>query len=254
MSQDTRPAPLDDDGSSTAFADFRITHSAELLRWVQQLRDANVPVILNGPDGQSYCSTVWTVDSANGRLSFSADEAHVQLQHLIDSDEVVAVAYLDSIKLQFEVDQPVLVRSAQGSALQARMPREMFRFQRRSSFRVRTAGQGGPLAHLRHPSIPEMQLNLRIMDVSIGGCALHLPESTPPIQPGTRFQRVRVELDADTRFHSGLMLHHVGNTHAGGGQRLGCEWQEMDGAAQRLLQRFIDGAQKRRRFLTLSLS
>ncbi|MFN9452160.1 MAG: flagellar brake protein [Rubrivivax sp.] len=251
MSQDTRPAALDDSGSAAALADFRISSPPEIMRWLQQLRESSVPVILNGPDGQSYCTTLWTTDTANQRMTFSADEQHLQLQQLVDNDEVVAVAYLDNVKLQFDVRQPVLVRGAQGCALQAQLPREMFRFQRRSSFRVRTAERSGPVAQLRHPSMPEMMLKLRIMDVSIGGCSLRMPDDTPPLQPGTRVQRVLVELDTDTRFHSGLLLHHIGSSPGGHGVRLGCEWVDMEAAAQRLLQRFIDGAQKRRRLLTL---
>jgi flagellar brake protein len=240
MSQDTRPAPLDDSATAAALAEFRITQPQELTRWLQQLRDSSAMVVLNGPGGLSYCTTLWTLDSANGRMTFSADEQHVQLQRLVDSDEVVAVAYLDNIKLQFDVHQPVIVRGTQGCALQARLPREMFRFQRRNSFRVRTADRQGPKVQLRHPSMPDMQLNLRVLDV------------VPPLQPGTRFQRVRVDLDADTRFHASIVLHHVaGSTHSNG-LRLGCEWVDMDAAAQRALQRFIDSTQKRRHFLSLA--
>lgn len=252
MSQDTRPAPLDDSGTAAALSEFRISQPQELLRWLQQLRESGAPVFLNGPEGQAYCATLWTTDSANRRMTFSADEHHVQLQRLVDGDEMVAVAYLDSIKLQFEVRQPVIVRGARGCALQARLPSEMFRFQRRNSYRVRTLERNGPQAQLRHPSMPDMLLNLRIMDVSIGGCALRLPDDVPLLQPGTRFQRVRVELDADTRFHAGILLQHVASAPGSSGLKLGCEWVDMDAAAQRSLQRFIDCAQKRRHFLSLA--
>jgi c-di-GMP-binding flagellar brake protein YcgR len=252
MVQDTRPAPLDSAETAAALDEFRISQPKEVLRWLQQLREADVPVILNGPDGQSYSATLWTTDSANQRMTFSADDQHLQLQRLVDGDEIVAVAYLDAVKLQFEVRQAVLVRSAQGCALHARLPRELFRFQRRGSFRVRTGERQGPVAQLRHPSIPDMQLTLRVLDVSIGGCALWLPQDVPDLQPGTRLSQVRIELDADTRFAAGLLLHHVASAAGGGGRRLGFEWASIESSAQRALQRFIDHAQKRRRFLSLS--
>jgi c-di-GMP-binding flagellar brake protein YcgR len=45
-----------------------------------------------------------------------------------------------------------------------------------------------------------MQLALRVLDVSIGGCALLLPADVPALEPGVTLQGVEIELDADTRF------------------------------------------------------
>ena len=132
------------------------------------------------------------------------------------------------------------------------MPREMYRFQRRSSFRVRTLGRGTPTALLRHPSIPDMQLGLRVLDVSIGGCALLLPGDVPPLNAGLEIRGVRIEIDPDTRFDADLLLHHVTQIQTPSrGARLGCEFMHVQAQAQRALQRYIDQTQKRRRLLSL---
>lgn len=250
MFLDTQPAALGDDGLD-ALAAFRVGSSAEVLALLRQLSEASVPVNLAASDGTSYTTTLWSFDRARGSVSFSADEHHAQLTRLIDADEVVAVAYLDAVKLQFDVDDLVLVRGPRSCALQAAFPRSLYRFQRREAYRVRTLDSGTPTAHLRHPAIPEMQLGLRVLDVSIGGCALMLPADVPPLQPGTRIETVHVELDADTRFTAGLVIHHGSVLSPGSHHRLGCEWQRMDGAALRALQRYIDSTQKRRRLLQL---
>lgn len=231
--------------------DFRVTGAAEIARWLAELRERAIPVILNAPDGTSYTSTLWSVDARAGHVSFSADAAHREPPRLVEADEAVAVAYLDSVKLQFDVPSLLFVRGSEGCALQAPYPRTLYRFQRRETFRVRTLEHGGPTLHLRHPSMPEMALALRILDVSVGGCSLHLPDDVPPLQPGTRLQSVHVDLDADTRFAAGLLLHHVASLPSGSGHRLGCEWWRVDAAAQRALQRYIDNTQKRRRQLAL---
>jgi c-di-GMP-binding flagellar brake protein YcgR len=128
------------------------------------------------------------------------------------------------------------------------MPAELYRFQRRASYRVRTLAQSTPAAHLRHPSIPDMALALRVLDVSMGGCALFVPDNVPPIAPGVERRGVRFELDVDTRFTASLHLHHVTSVQPGArGVRLGCELVHMDGVAARALQRYIDLTQKRRR-------
>ncbi len=248
----TQVATLDNAGPHDAWAEFRVGLPAERLQLLRELRDRAAPVVLSAADGSALGTTVWAVDTAAQRLNFSVDPANLQLSGLVDADEVVAVAYLTSVKLQFELHELVLVRGQGSCALQSTLPDEIYRFQRRGGFRVRVPERHAPLARLRHPAVPEMQLALRLLDVSIGGCALWLPHDVPPLQAGTAFGSVRIELDAETRFDVRMTLQHVSGTghDCATGARLGCEWQQMGGPAERALQRFIDRTQQRRRFLT----
>jgi c-di-GMP-binding flagellar brake protein YcgR len=241
---------LDAGGGVDAYADFRV-QQREIQSLLKQLAIDATPVHLTGPD-VSLTTLVWTVDCTQARINFSADADSPQLQRLLELEEATCVAYLDAVKLQFDVGQLVLVRGAKSCALQSDMPREMYRFQRRGSFRVRTQGGGTPTALLRHPSIPDMQLGLRVLDVSIGGCALLLPGDVPPLAAGLEIRGVRIELDADTRFDGDLLLHHVTSIqNQSRGSRLGCEFMHVQPQAQRALQRYIDQTQKRRRLLSL---
>ncbi|MBA4175221.1 MAG: flagellar brake protein [Leptothrix sp. (in: Bacteria)] len=261
MFDDTRPAELDSSGSSDPWSEFRVAQPQERLELLRALRDGGVPVVLNTPDGTSMTVTLWTLDAEQGRINLSVDAAAPQLQPLVEADETVAVAYLESVKLQFDLQDFMLVHGTGSSALQCRLPEEIYRFQRRNAYRVRTRGKHGPQARFRHPSMPEMLIELRVLDISIGGCALWLPPDVPPLQAGTLVAEVHIELDADTRLTSAVGLQHVaaqGPFHGspGGngtqGVRLGCEWRELPPAAERVLQRWIDRTQRRRHLLTLS--
>lgn len=251
--QDTRPASLQQ-MTGDATDEFRVNHPTELLALLRQLADQNVRVHLSAPGGTAYVTTVWTVDGQQRRLSLAADAAQPAVRDLIDVGEATAVAYLDSVKLQFDLQQLVLVHGTRDSVLQAALPAVLYRFQRRSSFRVRTPANAAPTATLRHPSLPDMLLALRVLDVSIGGCALALPADVPPLAAGIGLPGVHVELDADTRFETTLTLQHVsgGMGSTSTGQRLGCAFGKLDGAAQRALQRYIDQTQKRQRLFSLS--
>ena len=252
MFLDTQPAALGASGGIDPYAEFRVQQTREITALLKQLATDATPVMLSGPDCAGLTTVVWSLDSAQRRVIFSADADSPQLQRLIEVEEATCVAYLDSVKLQFDVQHLVLVRGAKSCSLQADMPREVYRFQRRSSFRVRTAGRGTPTALLRHPSIPDMQLGLRVLDVSIGGCALMLPADVPPLNAGLEIRGVRIELDPDTRFDADLLLHHVTRIQTPSrGARLGCEFMHVQPQAQRALQRYIDQTQKRRRLLSL---
>lgn len=252
MTLHTQPAVLDAVGGIDPYAQFRIQQPREIAALLKELINDATPVIISGPETAGFTTMLWTIDTAQRRVNFSVDPDSPQLQLLLEREEATCVAYLDAVKLQFDVEQLVLVRGAKSCALQATMPREMYRFQRRGSFRVRTLGRGSPTALLRHPSIPEMQLGLRVLDVSIGGCALLLPGDMPPMNAGVEIRGVRIELDPDTRFDSDLQLHHVTAIQTPSrGVRLGCEFMHVQPPAQRALQRYIDQTQKRRRLLSL---
>lgn len=249
---ETLPAPLAADGRPDALAEFRIDHPREVGAVMRQLMDAAAPVHLSTAGGAALSTVVWTVDSAARRVVLSADARHPQLQALVEAPEATAVSYLDAVKLQFDLHGLLLVHGAQQCTLQAAMPRELYRFQRRDSFRVRTLEHTAPTARLRHPALPEMQLALRVLDVSASGCALFVPEDVPPLPPGADVAGAVLELDADTRLAATLRLHHVTQIQpASRGSRLGCELMHMDPMARRLLQRYIDQTQKRRRLMAL---
>jgi flagellar brake protein len=250
MFQHTQPARLDDSGGTDPWAPFAVQHKSEVLELLRQMRDASAPVVLAAPSGSSLSSTLWSLDTTTSRLSFSADAGAPQLQDLVDADEAVAVCYLDSVKLQFDLDHLILVRSANTTVLQAGLPSRLYRFQRRGSFRVRPAGRVGPQITLRHPALPDMLLELRLLDVSVGGCAVLLPQDVPELRPGTLLHGVQVELDSETAFVVSLQMHHVSSLHVGG-HRIGCEWHRIEPGAERALQRYVNQTQKRQRLLSL---
>jgi flagellar brake protein len=250
---DTQPAPIDDGGGVDPYAAFRVESPRDIAALLRELTDTSTPVRLAAPNGIGMSTVIWTVDAAGGRLSMRAELDDPQLQALIEADEATAVAYLESVKLQFELEQLVLVRSPRSCALQARMPSIVYRFQRRESYRVRTLERTAPSALLRHPARLDLQFTLRVLDVSIGGCALLMPENVPPPEVGSLLPGTRIELDADTRFVATLRLQHITSIqHNAHGVRLGCAMIDLDGEAERALQRYIDQTQKRRRLLSLN--
>ena len=230
--------------------DYRISSPVEVAALLKRLAEANVQVSLSSPGGTSITASLWTVDAKHDMVSFSLLADEPRLDELVESDEATVVGYLDSIKLQFDVSDLVLVHRGSEKALHGSFPKELFRFQRRNGFRVQPMLRTTPVAKLRHPMIPDMQLALRILDVSIGGCALFLPNDVPTLDAGVLMNGVIMDLDADTRVHTGLRLQHVTSLNPeSGGVRLGCEMVAPGSEGLRALQRYIDQTQKRRRML-----
>lgn len=252
MFEPTQPAALDPLGEPDRFAEFRVSDPIEVRALLKSLVDAGTLVNLSASDGSAYTTTLWTVDAHQRKITFTADMRAPNVERLVEAEDAVAVAYLDQVKVQFELNDRVLVHGRQACVIQAALPAVMYRFQRRNAFRVRTLERSAPVARFRHPGLPEMALALRVLDVSMGGCALHLPRDVPAVQPGSVINGCTVQLDADTDFRANLMVHHVTSLQSQSqGVRLGCELLNLGADAQRALQRYIDQTQKRRRMMAL---
>lgn len=252
---ETKPAPLDglsshDDGG---LDEFRVSSPREIGIFLKQLLDGSILLNLNASDGSVYTSAIWTLDSSRATIGFNADPQDPALRKLLDCDDVVVVGYVDSVKLQFDVHDLVLVHGSRASVLSCPFPREMYRFQRRNAFRVRPQMRSSPVARMRHPDIPDMEIALRVVDVSIGGCGLFLSDDLPSMSPGVLVVGVDIELDAETVLEASMRLQHVTAINAEAkGVRLGFEFVRIGGDAIRALQRFIDLTQKRGKMMSLN--
>ena len=257
MFADTQPAELDAAGGLDPWSPFRVTPAEARTQLLRKLRDHALPVMLHSPGRAAVTTAIWSLDPMQRRLSFNAHADAAQLARLVEADDVVALAYDEAVKLQFPVHGLMLVHGGAASALQCAWPDELYRFQRRSAYRVRAPEHQVPLAHLGHPADPERVLALRIIDLCIGGCALWLPPDEPPLQAGAQLGQIRFELGPEIRFTAAATLKHATSmagkpgSPASGGMRLGCEWRLLDGSAERALQRWIDQAQRRSRLLSL---
>lgn len=242
--------------------DLRITATAEITLYLQQLQRDNARVQLTGPPGLSLTSRITTLspDADLLGLEIATDPDGIS-QVLVAGGEITAVAYLGTIKLQFELDGAVLVSGDQGAVLRSTLPTRMYRFQRRQSFRVQPAGTLYPRVVLptrpteagAAPDTPLPARSLRVLDISIGGIALALPPDFTPLAPGQVATGLVLELDRGTHLPVTLLPHHAsalpGDPH--GLLQLGCAFVDPSPADTRLLQVYVDQTQKRRRLLKL---
>lgn len=249
---DTLPMPLESLAATHGgLHDFRMTSSVEIRAMLTRICDGNVVLVLNTDDGTDWAAKPWVIDTARSAISmmFDGDKGDPRLARVLESSQVIAVGVIDNVKIQFEVQGLVLVHSGTSSALRCAMPREILRFQRRDSFRVRPPVRSAPAARLTHAGLPAM---LRILDVSMGGCALFLPGDKPSVTAGTVLRAVQLDLEVNVRVQTDLRIQHVSELNAEStGVKLGCQFINANSTSLRNLQAYIAQAQKRARLVTL---
>ncbi|MDC8773806.1 flagellar brake protein [Roseateles albus] len=217
---------------------FRVQASSEILSLLRTLQQQNTRISLSAPNGASLSGSINMVDPERGALSFDLASAQEQLQALMSADEVSAVAYLDQIRLQFELIDPVLINAS----LRCQIPSLMYRFQRRQTFRVQS-NLSTPQVRMNHPLRPDLALSLRILDLSLGGVALLLPAEVEPFPLGCELASVQVILARDVRFKTSLRLQNARPIDDKGNIQLGWTFTQLDAEATLFLQRYIDQTQ-----------
>ena len=117
--------------------------------------------------------------------------------------------------------------------------------QRRSHARVVSTAEATPMVRLRHPMIPDMRLHLAVLDLSLGGCALAMPDDLPLIDPGVLINDVLLQLDLDTTVRVSLRLMHITSIDFESNElRLGCAFMQLQPAGADKLQQHIDQRQR----------
>lgn len=229
--------------------DFRMTSAVEIRALLNRICSVGASLHLNVIDGTSWEVKPWVIDSARSAISmmFDGEKDDPKLQRVLGCNQVTAVGAIDDVKIQFEVQGLVLVLGNMSSALRCALPREVYRFQRRESLRVRAYVRSAPVARITHPGLPTL---LRILDVSAGGCALFLPEDAPPIEVGTVLRNVVLDLEVNVHVQTDLRIQHVSvQATCTAGNRLGCQFLNPNSSSLRNLQHYIAQTQKRTRLM-----
>ncbi|MBO9689498.1 MAG: flagellar brake protein [Mitsuaria chitosanitabida] len=232
------------DASPAVDADFRLDAPGEIMNWLRELLRSQARIQLTTPDGAAIHTVLRSLDTPQGMLTMEAPQARDTLPPILSSDELVATAFLDKIKLQFDVSGLVAIRG-EGEVLRAPVPLRIYRFQRRQAYRVASAGQLYPALKLNGADLPR----IRVVNVSAGGVALQWPANVVPAPRALEELSGTLELEREVSFSTLLRVQHLTEGEDGAPHHVGCAFVSLAPTAARALQVFIDQAQKRERLM-----
>ncbi len=248
---------------ASAPSEHRVVAPLAVRAHLVELIGQGVAATLVTPDGATLSARLIHEDTTARQLRFEPLGDAAAVARLVLADEAVVVAYLASVKLQFDL---MGLRVCDGELVTC-YPRELFRFQRRNAFRVRTEPPpqlaarlgktlpyviGGPELLLGEPGLAETRHRLRVLDISHGGLAVLLPAGDTSLALHGRIPAACLELSPGRTIQIALRVVRAEPLASPeGAHRLGCEMEGLSGVAARSLQRYIDETQIKARALAV---
>lgn len=229
--------------------EHRIDEPVEVVSVLQRLLDDRALINVSVSPTVSITTMLWWVDSSRGHIGFSVDADQIGLQQIAAAERALSVAHLENERLQFLIEDMELIHEPQGLALRCSLPAIIVRLQRRKSFRVKTSGFDAPSLRFRMPDKSGGVIVGKVLDISVGGCAVLLPPDAPPFEPGTLFESSRVDLEPANRFVTAFEVRRCSLHETTDGRImgliLGICWRRLSPESEHLLQRYVNRQQLR---------
>jgi c-di-GMP-binding flagellar brake protein YcgR len=162
--------------------------------------------------------------------------------HLLEASRLTVVTFLDHIKIQFVTGRAQETTYQGHPAFRIRVPESMLRLQRRNYYRVKVPLGRPVLCRVPRADHPGRHLDLKVLDISVGGIALLTVPETFDREVGQLVEECRVTLPEHGDFHVSLEVRNSEMLAEGPKQnlkRLGCQFIALPGTVTGQIQRYI---------------
>jgi flagellar brake protein len=172
---------------------------------------------------------------------FDTPSDGLALKRILDADELVFVAFVDAIKLQFTARRAEQTLHEGKPAIRVRLPDRALRLQRRDFFRVRTPVGRPAFCLVPYPEDGKQYERLKLLDISIGGMALVSYPERFDLPEGHLIDDCYLDLPGVGSVAVSMKVRHVVCMQRDEkARRCGCEFVNMAPQARMMLQRYVN--------------
>ncbi len=235
----TTPFPEPDSPELERFAIYSRSEIAGLLR---QLRDKQVLVTMYYDQVAGFTvSNVLDVNEGFEELILDRTSDAAAQKAIYASKQLVVVAFLDNVKLQFSVGTAEAVDHHGRAAFRVRLPQQLLRMQRRSSYRRQPSAVRPATCLVPSPRDAGQYESVRVLDLSVGGLALFVHPVQFDLPTDRDLENCYLDLPDVGQITVTLRVRYVdAQTSLDGLRRCGCEFVELSESAARMLQRYMN--------------
>ncbi|PKO55168.1 MAG: flagellar brake protein [Betaproteobacteria bacterium HGW-Betaproteobacteria-21] len=224
----------------------------QVRQLLQELIDGHALISAHpSPGKNSFLTALITLSDNDDWLFFDVSQDPVINRHCLQADQLICATEFEKIRIQFSLSRITEAQLEGRAAFAAPVPDTLLRLQRREYYRLHV-----PLAHglvCRLPAEGEAPLRprieARVLDISAGGLALHLPSSDTGLSIGCTLQDCRLTLPLGEPLSVELEVRNISRQNGRNGSetlRIGCRFVDLPPTADTQIQRYIFRTERER--------
>ncbi|QEY59280.1 pilus assembly protein PilZ [Pseudomonas sp. C27(2019)] len=219
----------------------------EVISHLRALMNNRDPLELRFTDRhQVFQSYIVDIDRENNRIALDELIPNDGERHLLNGETINIVAYREGVRIAWSHSQLALLDTLDNARCYwLTLPTTISYHQRRNAFRADT--------------LPEQSLNVqidgnkltkaidgRLLDISATGCKVHIKPASTALQPGQLYENFTVSLPSG-KITLSAELRHLNNDETMSSAMAGFKFHNLNGAAQRTIERFVYQLQREAR-------
>lgn len=208
-----------------------------ILRAVMQKNELVTAYINHG--NEFFLTTIVAVDSEHGDLLLDFGVNAGVNKKALESPKIIFLTTQDKVKIQFIADHIVETQFNGRPTFKIRLPQTLLKLQRREYYRLTT-----PIVSPLKCAIPRKggSIEVNVVDISVGGIGIigYPPEIM--IEAGAHYTGCRIVLPDVGTIVTALEIRNAFEVTMKNGartKRSGCQFVDMPGSMQAMIQRYI---------------
>ena len=228
---------------------FLIHAKYEIQNILQTIYERGTRAALYYNEGNSFVLTM-LLDADEEGIWIDPPSNAPDNRNILNSKKIVFVSTHNQAKVQFVTNGATQVVYDGRNAIFISLPQKLLRLQRRDYYRL-AAWPQNPLKCVFKAAKDQKQINheMTIMDISIGGIALVCQETSLELMPGNTYPNCEIELPGVGKLSATVQVRNTFEITARSGEKIrraGCEFVNPDGNATSLLQRYVAHMQRQK--------
>lgn len=243
------------------YGQYILGNPLEILRHLRTLQEQRHFITLYLDAGQRFfLTTILAIDEDGQRLVLDPPGQATLLQPALDATQSTTMTLVDRVKIQWRQAPLQLTQHEGRPALAAPLPTRILRLQRREFFRIETP-KLSPL-HCKFARIDSdgraEAFDFPLFDISGGGMCLTGPIShADKFSLGELFADCRLDIPGESVLSVNIRIREISRIETASNEqllRLGCEFINLPGTRQTLIERYITRLERERKLRQQALA
>lgn len=227
---------------------YWVNSRVEILYTLNELRKMRSTLSCEaGRTGEAFTTEILAVDADSGML-IDVPPLPAQLDAAMRAGSLSLCATMKGIRIEFELEGVGVTQWEGASALRAPLPGRVLKIQRRNFFRIAVPKSRPLTCVITAPGSDAF--SYPILDIGLGGVALSSKQGEPPLEEGRIYEKCRIVLPEMNPLEPRIVVRHaavISVTNRPPAHRYGCEFIDLKGPQESLIQRFVLQLERDRR-------